>query len=184
MPGANRERTIRTVERLEKEFAQRRNFLGQRLRVKRHGAILGMQMRGNSGRAKRHQASFKHSAPRSRGAMRPRFAGNLALPKKEGAGKTGCALHPRSRVQYVQRTRTRAYRFSGNTPAFPAQWFYGLYRALPGDRLSCHRRPQEALAPCELDASVAASGPHDFAVRVSHARQSQHQRPPHPTARS
>jgi hypothetical protein len=31
--------------------------------------------------------------------------------------------------------RTRAYRFSGGSPAFPAQWFYGLFRALPGDRL-------------------------------------------------
>src|SRR5260370_12031979 len=30
--------------------------------------------------------------------------------------------------------RTRAYRFSGNTPAFPAQWFYGLLRALLGER--------------------------------------------------
>jgi hypothetical protein len=30
--------------------------------------------------------------------------------------------------------RTRAYRFSGGSPAFPAQWLYGLYRALPGDR--------------------------------------------------
>ncbi len=30
--------------------------------------------------------------------------------------------------------RTRAYRFSGGIPAFPAQWFYGLLRALPGDR--------------------------------------------------
>ena len=29
--------------------------------------------------------------------------------------------------------RTRAYRFSGNTPAFPAQWLYGLCLALPGD---------------------------------------------------
>src|SRR4051794_35083385 len=28
---------------------------------------------------------------------------------------------------------TRAYRFSGNTPASPAQWLYGLWRALPGD---------------------------------------------------
>src|SRR5205085_4249482 len=37
--------------------------------------------------------------------------------KNEGAGKTGCALHPRSRVQYVQKKRTRAYRFSGDTPA-------------------------------------------------------------------
>ena len=33
----------------------------------------------------------------------------------------------------VRKKRTRAYRFSGNTPAFPAQWFYGLCRALPGD---------------------------------------------------
>jgi hypothetical protein len=45
---------------------------------------------------------------------------------REGAGKTGCALHPRSHVQDAQSKRTRAYRFSGNTPAFPAQWFYGL----------------------------------------------------------
>ena len=29
--------------------------------------------------------------------------------------------------------RTRAYRFSGNTPAFPARWFYRLCHALPGD---------------------------------------------------
>jgi hypothetical protein len=32
-----------------------------------------------------------------------------------------------------KRKRTRAYRFSGGNPAFPAQWFYGLCRALPGD---------------------------------------------------
>src|SRR5882757_2269542 len=55
------------------------------------------------------------------------------LPRKEGAGDTGCALHPRSRVQIVRRNRTRAYRFSGNTPASPAQWLYGLWRDLPGD---------------------------------------------------
>ena len=32
--------------------------------------------------------------------------------------------------------RTRAYRFSGNTPASPAQRLYGLFRALPGGALS------------------------------------------------
>ena len=32
-----------------------------------------------------------------------------------------------------KRKRTRAYRFSGGTPAFPAQWLYGLLRALPGE---------------------------------------------------
>ena len=31
------------------------------------------------------------------------------------------------------RKRTRAYRFSGSIPAFPAQWLYGLLRALPGE---------------------------------------------------
>ena len=52
----------------------------------------------------------------------------------EGAGNAGCALHPRSRVQNCAKKRTRAYRFSGCTPAFPAQWLYGLCRALPGDQ--------------------------------------------------
>jgi hypothetical protein len=37
--------------------------------------------------------------------------------------------------KYVQKKRTRAYRFSGGTPAFPARWLYGLLRALLGDRL-------------------------------------------------
>jgi hypothetical protein len=36
----------------------------------------------------------------------------------------------------------------------------------PATGLSCHRRSREALTPQELDASVGASGPHDFAVRI------------------
>jgi len=32
-----------------------------------------------------------------------------------------------------EEVRTRAYRYSRSTPAFPAQWFDGLCRALPGD---------------------------------------------------
>ena len=40
------------------------------------------------------------------------------------------------------------------------------------------------LASRELNASTAASGPHDFAVRSSHTRQSQLSRPSHLTARS
>jgi len=41
----------------------------------------------------------------------------------------------------------------------------------------------EKLASQKLDASIGASGPHDFAVRISRARQSQLPRPPHLTAR-
>jgi hypothetical protein len=32
----------------------------------------------------------------------------------------------------VRKKRTRAYRFSGGNPTFPAQWLDGLWRALPG----------------------------------------------------
>ena len=55
---------------------------------------------------------------------------------------------------------------TGITPAFPAQWFTAYIALSPVNGLSCHRRPQEALASHELDTSVAVSGPHDFAVRV------------------
>jgi len=44
--------------------------------------------------------------------------------------------------------------------------------------LSCHRRLQ--VTTCKLDASVGASGPHDFAVRAGAARLASPSRPPHP----
>src|SRR6202022_795750 len=101
--------------------------------------------------------------PRSRGAMRPRFASSFPLLEVEGAGKAGCALHPRSRVQNADRRRTRAYRFSGGNPAFPARWFTAYFALSPATgsfatviRGSIFR---------ELDTSVGVSGPHDFAVR-------------------
>ena len=104
--------------------------------------------------------------------------------KTEGAGKTGCALHPRSRVQSAQQKRTRAYRFSGNTPAFPAQWLYGLLRALPGERLFCHRRPckklesQRNLTPAPRRQDHTTSPYASCALVVLRTP-----RPPHPTAR-
>src|SRR6202166_5463380 len=61
------------------------------------------------------------------------FPKTFTPSKSEGAGNAGCALHPRSRVQNGKRKRTRAYRISGGDPTFPAQWLYGLYRALPGE---------------------------------------------------
>ena len=65
--------------------------------------------------------------------------GARALPETsrplqtEGAGKTGCALHPRSRVRIAQNKVHTSIQGSGEHLAFPAQWLYGLYRALPGD---------------------------------------------------
>src|SRR5258706_10570755 len=67
------------------------------------------------------------------------------------------------------------------SPGIPARnGFNGLFRALPGDRallppLSADmwlvRARSGRHAFRKLDASVGASGPHDFAVRVSAARQ-------------
>jgi hypothetical protein len=63
---------------------------------------------------------------------------------------------------------------TGITPAFPAQWFTAYFVLSPVTGLFCHRRLRirgefspvgPALASAKLDASVGASGPHDFAVR-------------------
>ncbi len=89
--------------------------------------------------------------------------------KVEGAGKAGCALHPRSRVQNAYKKRTRAYRFSGGKPAFPAQWFTAYFALSPVTGLFCHRRRRNHFH--QLDTSVGVSGPHDFAVRLSAVRQ-------------
>jgi len=106
----------------------------------------------------------------SHDADRPRFASGFALFEIEGAGKTGCLLHPRSRVRFAQTKGHTSIQGSGSIPAFPAQWLYGLLRALPGERLFCLRHRRDTSR--QLDASTAASEPHDFAVRLSHARQS------------
>src|SRR6201999_1360921 len=78
-------------------------------------------------------------------------------PQERAQGRPGarctrglvCKLHIRK--------RTRAYRFSGGSPAFPAQWFYGLFRALPGDRLFCHRRQRDAKPHYQLDPTTPPS---------------------------
>ena len=75
-----------------------------------------------------------------------------------------------------------AHEHTGSAEAFRLSLRDGFtaYFALSSvNGLSCHRRRRDRLR--KLDASVAASGPHDFAVRISRARQSQPSRPPHPT---
>src|ERR1700681_3994777 len=66
--------------------------------------------------------------------MRPSFASIAALDQnKRAQGRPGarCTRGPVCNCYWQK--RTRAYRFSGGNPAFPAQWFYGLFRALPGE---------------------------------------------------
>jgi hypothetical protein len=114
-----------------------------------------------------------------RGAKRPSRAFIFRPTRTEGAGNAGCALHPRSRVQNAQRKRTRAYRFSGGNPAFPAQWSYGLCRALPGDEfvlvtviggLMALPDPVGLAKTSPIWHQQRMPGPHGFAVRFSAVR--------------
>ena len=76
----------------------------------------------------------------------------------------------RSRAWSVGNTRVSHHGHTGKRPAFPAQWFYGLLRALPGDRAFLPPSPAKVTFR-QLDTSVGASGPHDFAVREQAVRQ-------------
>ena len=103
-----------------------------------------------------------HVTPPSRGADAPGL-----LPKTcpsgnpEGAGNAGCARHPRSHAQMEKRARM-SIPAQRRHPGIPCTMVYGLFRALPGDRLCCHRRLRVTR---RLDASIGAPGPHGFAVR-------------------
>ena len=125
-----------------------------------------------------HEQRFIHATAFPRRDA-PEVCISFARPNRtEGAGKAGCTLHPRSRVQCAQKC---AHEHTGQRrhPGFPCAMVYGLYRALPGERAFLPPSLRENKS-AQLDASVAASGPHDFAVRF-HARSSlaRYQRPPH-----
>ena len=79
-----------------------------------------------------------------------------------------CARKPR--VQRVEVASTRVSQVTPRTPGTPRAMVYGLFRALPGDRALLPPSPTK-IAFRELDASVEASGPHDFAVRFCAVRQ-------------
>jgi hypothetical protein len=77
--------------------------------------------------------------------------------------------------------------------AFPAQWLYGLCRALPGERCTIapvalrilmHMPGWAPTSPQRLAHRPRAPGPHDFAVRRSHRSCARHPRSRLPALRS
>ena len=129
-------------------------------------------------------ASYKHTFSFSRQAFARGFQFVCSLLKQRAQGRPGARCTRGLVCIDAQEMRTRAYRFSGNTPAFPAQWLYDLYVLSLVTGLVCHHRSREASASQELDASVGASGPHDFAVRIGAARLATQTRPPRPAPTS
>jgi hypothetical protein len=110
----------------------------------------------------------------------PELCQKFPYPRNQRAQGMPDARCTRGPVSKMEKERTRADRFSGGTPTFPAQWLYGLYRALPGDRACLTPSPREdgfvrpvglAKPPRDLTPTTEASGPHDFAVRSARLRQ-------------
>jgi hypothetical protein len=84
-----------------------------------------------------------------------------------------------SRVE--KNTRVSHHGHAG-TPGIPRAMVLTVSFALSRvTGLCCHPRRRNRFH--QLDASVGASGPHDFAVRVSAVRYRHYQRPPHPAPR-
>ena len=108
-----------------------------------------------------------------------------ALERERAQGKPGARCTRGLVCKSCTKKTHTSIQVQRRHPDFPcAVVSTGLYRALPGDRAFLPPSPLRTCVSQELDASVGASGPHGFALRRSHARQSQLPRPPHPTARS
>ena len=97
--------------------------------------------------------SYEDMFPHSRGMICPRLELQSSPSQVRGRREDRVRAAPAVSCAIAHlKTRTRAYRFSGSIPAFPAQWLYGLLRALPSERLFCHcrrarREPLRNLTP-------------------------------------
>src|SRR5712691_3897702 len=108
----------------------------------------------------------------------------MARPlRSEGAGNAGRPTRPQPRMQMKKAHERSHHGHTGNHPAFPAQWFYGLLRALPGDQACL--TPSPALLIADLTPALGRQNdttwPYASAsfVRLAFARLTP-PRPPHP----
>ena len=108
-------------------------------------------------------------------ARRARVLLKVRLPKIRGRRECR-ALDAPAASRGEKNTRVSHRRWRRFARHSPRNGFNGFLRALPGDR-ACSTLAESAFAPVRadiafhrLDASVGASGPHDFAVRVSTVR--------------
>src|SRR5881392_3773027 len=116
--------------------------------------------------------------------MRPRFASTFALLEIRGRREDRVLAAPAvSRAICANKT---AHEHTGQREhsGLPCAMALRLTSCSPRRTALLPPSPPRSFASLGLNASTATSGPHDFAVRLSHTRQSQLSRPPHPTARS
>src|SRR5438552_16822807 len=121
---------------------------------------------------------------RSRGAFAPEVCILVCPPREERAqGRPGACCTRGLACDLRKQKCTRAYRAAGAFRPSLRNGFTACFELSPVNG-SFATVAAQGMNPAQLDASTAASGPHDFAVRLSHTRQLQLSRPPHLTARS
>src|SRR5712691_8451999 len=88
-------------------------------------------------------------------------------------------MRPQPRVQNKKAHEHSHHGHTGNHPAFPAQWFYGLLRALPGDQACL--TPSPALLIADLTPALGrqndTTSPYASAPFVTRAAASTASRP-------
>ena len=85
--------------------------------------------------------------------------------KREGAGNAGCALHPRSRVPKCVKKAHTSIQVQRRQSDIPCAMALRLISRSPRWSGLVVTVTPEKRASQELGASIAAPGPHDFAVR-------------------
>ena len=119
---------------------------------------------------------FVAFAPRNDGehslAISPRVCARFIVnfPPSEDQRAQGKPGAHRTRGPRATKKHAAEPQVQADHPAFPAQWFYGLYVISPGTGLFCPRHLRGNCFLRKLSASVGAPGPHDFAVRFKRAR--------------
>ncbi len=66
--------------------------------------------------------------------FRPSFANSLSLSVRKGRRESRALTAPAAPCAMRNENAHGLDRYSRDIPAFPAQWFYGFLRALPGER--------------------------------------------------
>jgi hypothetical protein len=152
-------------------------------------ALAFARLSGTTWRDVRH-SQFKFSISQTRlparqgSAFSRRVASELLYePSLEKGGRRECRV-PAAPVASRAKIKKHASIVTTGSDGFNRHslrnGFNGFLRALPGDRALL---PPSFADTCKLDASVGASGPHDFAVRVSAVRLAKLPRPLHPAPR-
>jgi hypothetical protein len=115
-----------------------------------------------------HRGMTEDANPRSRNAISPELM--IDPPPIERAQGIPGVRFTRSLACESDKAHEQVTTGSPNWSGIPCAMVLTAYlRAPPVNGLFCHRRLQ--VTTCKLDSSVAASGPHDFAVRFSATRQ-------------